>query len=1567
MEALEYVWRHADADSYTIAACERQNGGVVYTEQDAHLGFRAHVRSPGQLTSLEPELRSQWCPTSEIASCHVVAQALQHFCKLGLLTKEHKPIAEEQLGPSADEDEEHVITTSHEERQLWWPIEHGGEQHILPFSALHSVNLSVAGKFPDRMLLLRIKLVIGRHVGADYGILLAAPSADEEHHVYFGLSLEWCRGTEFHGVVRFMQEIVQWKAQCWKILAGEEAGMASHDQPEEVIREYHESMIHNRLPHTRPETELDTADYPKKSTRLPAAGLLVRLVSGSPGNEACFAWKEMKRVTEAERVRKQEITQERRNSVLKTLKTATEEEEECPLALAREEPKAAEEWPLALDGEDSDIFRASAKPPTQMDVADAPCWLLPVLHRWYRLHDFKMATLKHGPVFPVLSPLKLEAALTMPCTGLKDMPFEGYRAIGIKVLGLISAVTAHARMPGSQHQQILQMMVDMFPRERLAKLIWNGFPTGMLATAIAQLDIRLWAPQGTRVKQHHQHVCPKVPNKEELANIMEALVGAYFISEGTFFSVCQFLLWLQQQSGEEDNPKPWEKAVVGHLLFGSGNSYRGRTSSYIEFQEILVGDETILRVTYAGENKPYWIEYRRSGLGPNTRKFPEERRQGGTGKWQLLGYVQKCNSFVSREDYKTPVPNKMLNWLLGKSCCSLVNLKPISKQGKKKKTNGQTAESLQTPVYIELMEKRAGELWVNYKEHGWFIYKRSHDGSLGTELRQTSNKSCGSPGPSGLIYLEILGTLKSSILKMPLPNKVVSWILRHTCLARIIQPKACQLDVGTDIDDESKVVTNVDNLVVTWWYERHGCRRGFEFSVDVEPIEHGGGGEVMMEREITDAARPKDKEELIYSEAKKTWLSPSLTKAFHCMSGHTWCDGVPLHSEVAVWLCKKLQNPEPMLQRRSLREHCFKVPWCVLPKVDKNTMVPHRIALDAVEMLLPFTFTNQLLLTEALTHGSYDIAQTPPNTRLATLGRWLVETMLTTAIIQRIGFPMHTTHTTEDDVEAKEPSQTFAVSALLHSTDSKRERDYPLKWPRISSDTLANKWLTDGLHSKFSNTIIADSDRLLECVNSVCNHVTYAYVCCQMGLHNHILESSEELKSDMSDFAKIARLASHKPEMLWPTLSARDAPRALSDTLLAVAAAVFLDTNWINFHRLFGSVFKVHLLDKMFHDQMTSADGGITTSGDPVAHLQRLAGIAGLSMEVCPAEAALVAANTDLCRGRTFAKSGLSPDTSSTHPSVLRDVHVCSLWIEGIQIGPHVTAASPRSATRRCASLAAPGLTADSLSSLKTQLVQLQASPAMVSQKIVRNLLIQHGVLKEEVGTGQLIVHLPKELDSQLCGETVATSIPDIEPTLPDYGQGGTGTPADNDGVMCVPCSTWCNGPSQWEDHKIGQKHRKNTQGKPSQETNKGAGSAFITPSSQQQDIDFPTCTKTKRVSDDDNSWTTSHRAKGNKNCNATFSTDSTTKVVRVGCDDSGGTGSCCGGIVATMPLPPPAPQTMQQHRVHRYPNSDWSGYSSQWHGSYRCHPWPQNTHDNMDGGNTWSRTIWSEHDEAWW
>jgi dsRNA-specific ribonuclease len=1168
------------------------------------------------------------------------------------------------------------------------------------------------------MCLLQIELA---HVpagvpGTGYGILLA-PSAEKEQSVYFGMSLEWCRGTEHHGMARFKPKSVRWKEQRWKIEAGQEPEMDLKDNPEEFIRDFHNATLHKVLPNLLPKIG-------KPTETLPAAGLLVRFVSHIDDRKPPeFDWVRMKRV----------VQEERQKFVDKIMAKNIEGD--------NEDGEVSDGWSSALHSDfvAPDIFRASSAPPTEMVVVDEPFWLASVLHRWYRLHDFESVVLMQGPVFPVLSPLVLEAALTMPSTGLKDLPFDAYRAMGSKVLGLLAAVTSHARMPDGHHKQILQKMVDMFPRDRLASLMRKSFPMDMLASAISQLGVRLWAPPGTQCHPLQEPIVSKSPNNEDLANIAEALVGAYFLSEGSFFSAWQFMLWLTHQDASEEAPKPWEKAVLGHLLLGSGKPFRGHTPSYLELQEIVDGGESILRVQYSDKDQPPWIEYRRSG--PN-RKFPEERREFGTDKWESLVFVQKHMTFVSLcpslcLKKHLEVPNKVCGWLLGKSLASLVKLKAYSV---KKDTSGRSqTEFLETPAYSQLQEKITGELLVRYRHHGVFVYKRSDDGNLGIEQEvEASRTSKRSLGPSGLIYSEISKTLKSSILKKPLPNKVTEWTHQHRCLAFIVTPKKTDFQAGRVIDEKSEVKIKDEGLAVTWWYKDDHTSRAFECSVDIKP--HGPGGVVLMEREITDSRMSQEKEELIYSEEMKTWLSPALTKTLERQK--QWTQGVPVPSMVLDWLKQNVQKAlrEPINLISSFRTQYFKVPWSSAPHFVK-TMLPRKIDLALWEAeVLKYTFSNSMLLVEALTHASYGKANTPPNTRLATLGRWLVEATLTLAVTQRTAFPMHATRVAEEDVEGKEASQTFAVSAL--HVGSEYELYDGLKWPRIPSGTEANQWLTEGLRSKDgagSERMLTDSDRLLEWVNLSCNHVTYAYICCQKGMHKHILHSSEELESHMEDFAKVAHHASDKPGVLWLTLSVHDAPRVLSDTLLAVAAAVFLDSDWTTFHRLFDSLFKDHLMPKMFTDEMTGADGGPVDSGDPVAHLRRLADSEGLALAVCrvPAPVAEDTHNSpclwtsivkayaddegmqklDPFRGRAFDPSALPLFSSPPHlmepaqkdqdpiyletkdrqcliAGTLRDFNFCSLSLGGIAVGPPIGAASPRSAARRCASLAAPGLTA---------------------------------------------------------------------------------------------------------------------------------------------------------------------------------------------------------------------------------------------------------------------------------
>jgi hypothetical protein len=58
--------------------------------------------------------------------------------------------------------------------------------------------------------------------------------------------------------------------------------------------------------------------------------------------------------------------------------------------------------------------------------------------------------------------------------------------------------------------------------------------------------------------------------------------------------------------------------------------------------------------------------------------------------------------------------------------------------------------------------------------------------------------------------------------------------------------------------------------------------------------------------------------------------------------------------------------------------------------------------------------------------------------------------------------------------------------------------------------------------------------------------------------------------------------------------------------------------------------------------------------------------------------------------------------------------------------------------------------------------------------------------------------------------------------------------PCGEAAVYCEDCEMWLNGPTQWEDHKIGKKHKKNIQ---------GAGPASATPKPKDKGIEIPKLT----------------------------------------------------------------------------------------------------------------------------
>ena len=487
----------------------RLKHGVFLVEHQTLCGparverYQAMVRSPGQVASLDPGLCSCWCSSLEEAKRRAADKALEFFGQMELLGRSRESpvlsanragIEAEQLtpqrassdaelegpwillqtGPGAGQaqrqpyctlcetwaDDEHLTSTAHtrarDELQGVWGQSSGqaverksGEPEVMPFAQLHALDLTdPREKWPRSMRLLRLEPTFPTPGAAEYGLLLAAPPEEGNYSLYFGLSLEWRRGQEGYGAVRIQPQQVDWEDERLKARRG-----LRFTGPEELLRKFHEAMLHKHLPGIKP-------DAAHVVDRRPSAALLVKLAPDSvSGVSVRFAWSDMKAV----------VDEQHRRAVAELIENSTDECCEDGEAIApagglldEEEDQEAASGAAAVGSASraDDVLDLFAAPAATADEAiaaaaasDTPLWLMSVLHRWYRLHDLELASLKYGPVFPVLSPLAMEAALTMSCTGVVNMPFDALRALGSKVLGVLCAVMVHCRHPGSFHAQ----------------------------------------------------------------------------------------------------------------------------------------------------------------------------------------------------------------------------------------------------------------------------------------------------------------------------------------------------------------------------------------------------------------------------------------------------------------------------------------------------------------------------------------------------------------------------------------------------------------------------------------------------------------------------------------------------------------------------------------------------------------------------------------------------------------------------------------------------------------------------------------------------------------------------------------------------------------------------------------------------------------------------------------------------------------------------------------------------------------------------------------------------------
>ena len=616
-------------------------------------------------------------------------------------------------------------------------------------------------------------------------------------------------------------------------------------------------------------------------------------------------------------------------------------------------------------------------------------------------------------------------------------------------------------------------------------------------------------------------------------------------------------------------------------------------------------------------------------------------------------------------------------------------------------------------------------------------------------------------------------------------------------------------------------------------------------------------GVVFMEEDVTS----KQRQELTYSERLKTWLSPVISSL---KRDGRWQPGVPVPYEVVKWM---KQQTKMCIQYASSRRQYFLRPWCNMSQYIK-TMVPQNAKLDLVQVRLNYDFENPMLLLEAVTHASYTEAQTPSNERLALLGGTVADMLLTQAIIDRTRIPMHSTRRADEEGDNRQSNQTFAVVGIQGET---------LEWPKVpatpdgvGSGECSSPEGQDSKKSRGRESTLASSDELLQWMNACCNHVMYSYVCYLKKICKHILHCSEELKAAMHDFTKIARAASKSPGTLWKTLSSYDAPRVLSDTLLAIVAAVFLDSNWSKCTQWFTDhIFDKDVLDKyIFNASMVMPTGGPTSSGDPVTHLKKLAAEAGLPLALrslqAPAcgiasagpnvkdamTAALKQTAMDPSRGRAFCPMALAPipyksvdseehrkrawDHQEEVAFGLRDFNYCTLWVGGHRVGPAVGSVSPRSALRRCANLALGGggdlqtqqalhvarATLDDATTMESASDDLRRSLLRINALESASRPHDSSATAEEEESGaaeaeQLVVRCPVGTCPMLLHSTTAGELSDESDDKDEHVAASVAMP---DNMYCEDCQMQLNGPGHWTEHREGKTHKKKVANKNTRE-----------------------------------------------------------------------------------------------------------------------------------------------------
>ena len=201
-----------------------------------------------------------------------------------------------------------------------------------------------------------------------------------------------------------------------------------------------------------------------------------------------------------------------------------------------------------------------------------------------------------------------------------------------------------------------------------------------------------------------------------------------------------------------------------------------------------------------------------------------------------------------------------------------------------------------------------------------------------------------------------------------------------------------------------------------------------------------------------------------------------------------------LPEAMASWLVKRGQSLFKALSApMPAWSSTIQAPWRVKPLNMPALVVASGIQIADAEATLKHSWTNRLLLVEALTHSG----ATEPCCRLAQLGTPLLEAMLIELLIKSADFPLVTARLPFENNAATPRLETYAVPWLPGESRS---------WPKLPWQLSGDKAsMVQGPRIKYASC-------LLELLGACCNNVAYAHACVAIGLHKFIASGSEELQ-----------------------------------------------------------------------------------------------------------------------------------------------------------------------------------------------------------------------------------------------------------------------------------------------------------------------------------------------------------------------------------------------------------------------------------------------------------------------